>query len=50
MRNVFEQESLVPIAMRAGATIDYQLSLFGLRFQIPRIFDSRRAAIKKAFA
>lgn len=29
----FEIRTPLPIAMRAGATIDYQLSLFGLPFQ-----------------
>jgi ligand-binding SRPBCC domain-containing protein len=29
-----------PIAMRAGATIDYQLSLFGLKFQWRTLIES----------
>jgi len=36
----FEIGSPQPIAMRAGAIIDYQLSLFGLRFQWRTLIES----------
>jgi ligand-binding SRPBCC domain-containing protein len=36
----FEIHSSQPIAMRAGATIDYQLSLFGLKFQWRTLIES----------
>jgi len=36
----FEIRSPQPIAMRAGAIIDYQLSLFGLRFQWRTLIES----------
>ena len=36
----FEIRSPQPIAMGAGATIDYQLSLFGLKFQWRTLIES----------
>ena len=36
----FEIRSPQPIAMRAGATIDYQLSLFGLKFGWRTLIES----------
>ena len=36
----FEIRSPQPIVMRAGATIDYQLSLFGLKFQWRTLIES----------
>ena len=36
----FEIRSPQPIAMRAGAIIDYRLSLFGLRFQWRTLIES----------
>ena len=36
----FEIRSPQPIAMSAGATIDYQLSLFGLKFQWRTLIES----------
>jgi ligand-binding SRPBCC domain-containing protein len=36
----FEIRSPQPIAMRAGATIDYELSLFGLEFQWRTLIES----------
>ena len=36
----FEIRSPQPIAMRAGATIDYQLSLFGLKFPWRTLIES----------
>jgi ligand-binding SRPBCC domain-containing protein len=36
----FEIRSLQPIAMRTGATIDYQLSLFGLKFRWRTLIES----------
>jgi ligand-binding SRPBCC domain-containing protein len=36
----FEIRSPQPIAMRTGATIDYQLSLFGLKFQWRTLIES----------
>ena len=36
----FEIRSPQPIAMRAGATIDYQLSLFGLKFHWRTLIES----------
>lgn len=36
----FEIRSPAPIAMRSGATVDYQLSLFGLRFRWRTLIES----------